>query len=353
LDHLIHGAHGESVSTSRFLFFGALFSFAESSVIYPIELTKTILQVNKSRSSIFCSFSQTFKYIWKHEGMRGFYKGFAWWEIAGLPSQLLFFTSYNYVKHLHLVQNHFSSVPKSYAEKMDIILAGAIADILSMALWSPFDIISSRLQIQRKGEQRYRNGFHAIKLIGQQEGLRGFFRGFGAALLASLPASTTWMFTYEMSKQHLHKAGWGDETPLLHATSGGIAGALSATISNPLEIIKTRMQTQDHTKKGVNLYRSAISGVARIAREEGVLALTKGLMPRLMITVPASAIGLCTYELALRLSRPSNDSLLDKALLDKARAFGSPIGQPSADANTSAWKSKAPTVKDPRMPSLE
>jgi len=278
----------------------------ESALIYPIELSKTVIQVARSKpQTIMGYFLPTLKLIWKTEGIRGFYKGFGWWEFAGLPSQLLFFTSYNYLKHLHFFESHSekTKISKENSQRLDVAFAGAIADIISLTVWSPFDIISQRLQIQR-GKTRYKNGFDAIKKIKQQEGFKGFFRGFGASILASAPTSASWLLTYEQCKLFLSVQG--EDSLFAQVLSGGIAGAVSCFVSNPLELIKTRLQTQDYTIKNQNqqvkLYRNAFSGVVKIIKEEGWLTLTRGLLPRLLITVPSSAIGLFTYELALRLS---------------------------------------------------
>lgn len=72
--------------------------------------------------------------------------------------------------------------------------------------------------------------------------------------------------------------------------SGGLAGTISAVTVTPADVIKTRLQMKNSP------YRGIVDCGQRIVREEGVPALWKGSVPRMMIITPLFAITLTVYE---------------------------------------------------------
>jgi hypothetical protein len=102
-----------------------------------------------------------------------------------------------------------------------------------------------------------------------------------------------------------------DRHPLVHVISGATAGLMAASISNPIDVVKVRLQTQDFIAKTVApgtvtrhtmIYKNTLEGLKIIVREEGFKALTKGLLPKILISMPASGITFVLYETVLKLS---------------------------------------------------
>ncbi|TEB20428.1 hypothetical protein C9890_0069, partial [Perkinsus sp. BL_2016] len=74
--------------------------------------------------------------------------------------------------------------------------AGLIADVVSAPLWTPAEVVSTRLQLQGPGVVAYANTRDAVRRIYATEGVRGFFRGLNASIVAFGPASAIWWGTY-------------------------------------------------------------------------------------------------------------------------------------------------------------
>jgi len=87
-----------------------------------------------------------------------------------------------------------------------------------------------------------------------------------------------------------------DLQPWQHLLIGGISGGFGPTVNNPLDVVKTRIQRQVIHPTHEPKYKGLFQGCAVIAKEEGVIALWKGLTPRLMRIVPGQAITFMTYE---------------------------------------------------------
>jgi hypothetical protein len=82
-------------------------------------------------------------------------------------------------------------------------LAGLWADVCGAIIWCPMDVIKQRLQIQRKSG-KYTGSFQALQYIAREEGLRGLYRGYGAALATYAPFVGIYFATYEKMKKELH-----------------------------------------------------------------------------------------------------------------------------------------------------
>merc|ERR1712130_26165 len=81
----------------------------------------------------------------------------------------------------------------------------------------------------------------------------------------------------------------------LYFVSAGVSGALAAAATHPLDVVKTRLQTQDCLACDNPGYRWPKYGgffgtVREIVRTEGVAALSRGMLPRILYTMPAAAI---------------------------------------------------------------
>jgi solute carrier family 25 citrate transporter 1 len=70
--------------------------------------------------------------------------------------------------------------------------------------------------------------------------------------------------------------------------SGGLAATIGPVATGPFDVMKTRLMAQ--SKTGVIKYKSALHALYLIPKEEGIMAMWKGLLPRLMRIPPGQAI---------------------------------------------------------------
>jgi solute carrier family 25, member 33/36 len=85
--------------------------------------------------------------------------------------------------------------------------------------------------------------FQSLANVYRGEGIRGLWRGLGANLIGVTPSRAVYFSVYNSVKHHLG-ARTGGETPLVHLGSAAMAGVVTATATNPIWVVKVRMQLQ-------------------------------------------------------------------------------------------------------------
>lgn len=151
----------------------------------------------------------------------------------------------------------------------------------------PLDVIKTRLQVQglpKQSQDRVKGSLivNSLKEIIHNEGIRGMYRGLSPTVLALLPNWAVYFTVYEQLKIFLQPQNDPHSEISVGANmiAAAGAGAATATITNPLWVIKTRLQTQGMRPEVVP-YKGTLSALSRIAREEGIRGLYSGLVPAL------------------------------------------------------------------------
>ncbi|KAF6761238.1 mitochondrial carrier protein RIM2 [Ephemerocybe angulata] len=202
------------------------------------------------------------------------------------------------------------------------LVAGGTAGLTTAVLTSPLDVLRTRLQSNfytRPAPATHgptallRNGFQSFAIFGdiaRTEGWRGFFRGLGPSLAGVVPATAIKFHVYGNSKVF-----WGsvlDRKPeenavAVHALAAMTAGVATATATNPIWVVKTRLQLESGAD-GKRRYKSSMDCTRQILKHEGVRGLYKGLSASYLGTVE-TVFHLGLYEqLKPVLSRLMGDS---------------------------------------------
>ncbi|KAL8470759.1 hypothetical protein ACS0TY_033359 [Phlomoides rotata] len=164
--------------------------------------------------------------------------------------------------------------------------AGAAAGAIAATFVCPLDVIKTRLQVHGPPDMHSgRRGsviLVSLQNIVRNEGLKGLYRGLTPTLTALLPNWAVYFTVYGHLKEILHTyEGSQDQLTIssnMVAAAG--AGAATAAVTNPLWVVKTRLQTQG-MRQDVVPYKNIFSALRRIAHEEGFRGWYSGLLPSL------------------------------------------------------------------------
>ena len=199
------------------------------------------------------------------------------------------------------------------------MIGGFMGGVVSTTLLLPLDIVKLRLQVTESTStdpnRKYRS-FRAIRIIGgiiKYEGIAGLYQGLTPAVIGSSVSWGGYFFFYENFKQlyvqYKNKPSTKDDIVNTATTTAQLtsidnfflactSGAIMVGLTNPIWLIKTRMQLQmkraqqqqqqnlgSKSIPAVQPYTGMIDAVRTIIREEGgVKALYKGSGPALLLT---------------------------------------------------------------------
>ncbi len=189
---------------------------------------------------------------------------------------------------------------------MDHLAAGLLAGATSTAVLQPIDVIKVRYQVWNRAYSSLAGAFTSIV---KEEGIRALYKGLAPAMIGSSVSWGLYLHLYERIKGVVASSRHNDGSRLsywenmLAATSAGCSVVM---VTNPIWMIKTRMQLQRESASGtgkapyrgvagtfrsrfgesVAMHRllASADAVRTIIREEGILALYRGIIPAFLLT---------------------------------------------------------------------
>lgn len=154
-----------------------------------------------------------------------------------------------------------------------------------------------RLQQQKgvgKELLKYKGPLHCAKTIVREEGIRGLWAGAVPTICRNGTNQAVMFSVKNGMDQFLWCKYEGDGVTLLpwqSMVSGFLAGFAGPVATGPFDVVKTRLMAQQRGQPGEEVrYRGMGHAFSRIYAEEGLKALWKGLLPRLMRIPPGQAI---------------------------------------------------------------
>ncbi|XP_022597360.1 solute carrier family 25 member 33 [Seriola lalandi dorsalis] len=173
-------------------------AFVTNSLMNPIWMVKTRMQLEKkARGEKKMNALQCARYVYKTEGIRGFYRGLTA-SYAGISETMICFLIYETLKK-HLAKSQFAS-PNSENEKgasdfLRLMLAAAFSKGCASCIAYPHEVIRTRL---REEGSKYKYFFQTGRLIAVEEGYAAFYRGLIPQLIRQIPNTAIVLSTYEL-----------------------------------------------------------------------------------------------------------------------------------------------------------
>ncbi|KAL4890794.1 mitochondrial carrier domain-containing protein [Aspergillus ambiguus] len=197
------------------------------------------------------------------------------------------------------------------------LIAGAAGGMVTAVLTSPLDVLRTRLQTdyyQTQGSKshstpsakpqirpsfyrssllHFRETFDILFSIHRVEGWRGLFKGLGPSLTGVVPASAVKFYTYGNCKRLFPELiGCEKDSTIVHALSAACAGIATGSATNPIWVVKTRLQLD---KVGARRYKGSLDCLSQILQQEGPKGLYRGLTASYLGTIETT-LHLAMYE---------------------------------------------------------
>ncbi|KAK3032276.1 hypothetical protein RJ639_036233 [Escallonia herrerae] len=139
-----------------------------------------------------------------------------------------------------------STAANSVGWQWENATAGAVAGLATVTFSHPLDVVRTRFQVNDgrvTNLPTYKNTPHALFTIARTEGFRGLYAGFYPAVVGSTISWGLYFFFYSKAKQR-YSRDRKELSPGLHLASAAEAGALVCLCTNPVWLVKTRLQLQ-------------------------------------------------------------------------------------------------------------
>ncbi|KAF6235999.1 hypothetical protein HO173_005627 [Letharia columbiana] len=244
------------------------------------------------------------KALWRMGGMRSLFAGNGLNVVKVMPESAIKFGSYEGSKRL-LARLEGHDDPKALKPWTQFFAAG-LGGLISQFCVYPLDTLKFRVQ-----NETIKGGLHGNALIlatarkmWATSGVRSFYRGLPMGLVGMFPYSAIDLTTFEYLKQiisrrkaRLKKCDEDDVTlsNFTTASIGAFSGAFGASTVYPLNLLRTRLQSQ-----GTAIHPPTYTGIwdvtVKTVKGEGIRGLFKGITPNLLKVVPAVSITYVVYD---------------------------------------------------------
>ncbi|CAK4611039.1 unnamed protein product [Aphanomyces euteiches] len=253
----------------------------------PIDVLKVRMQLEvecpiNGKPRRYATFVQGSRTILATEGVRGFLKG--------ITASVLRDGFYSGIRlgAYEPMKEFLGATDPAHTPLHLKVAAGAITGAFGSALANPTDLIKVRMQ----GEgNRYASTRQAFADIWQHEGVKGLWKGVGPTVKRAALLTATQIPSYDHSKHVLLNHEIMEEGAALHFFCSMFAGFMAATVTSPVDVIKTRIM---HQKTVV--YANAFDALRKIVKNEGIAGLYKGWLPNWMRLGPHTMITLMIFE---------------------------------------------------------
>ncbi|KAJ8403094.1 hypothetical protein AAFF_G00360100 [Aldrovandia affinis] len=165
---------------------------------------------------------------------------------------------------------------------------GSVAGAVGATAVYPIDLVKTRMQNQRTsgsfvGELMYKNSFDCFKKVVRYEGFFGLYRGLVPQLLGVAPEKAIKLTVNDFVRGKTTQK-YGTVPLPAEILAGACAGGSQVIFTNPLEIVKIRLQVAGEITTGPRV--SAMS----VIRSLGFFGLYKGAKACFLRDIPFSAI---------------------------------------------------------------
>lgn len=301
----------ETLTVSQHMIAGAIAGMTEHLVMFPVDTVKTRMQsytgvrdYSNGKGGVF----RAMRSIHAQEGFRALWRGAGAVALSAGPAHALYFASYEAIRSRLESRGYKQLAPG---------LAGVASTVVLDAIMTPLDVVKQRMQLNAT---KHTSVSSCIRNVFHTQGISAFFAGYRATLIMNIPFHAVYFTAYETAKKYListrqYRNGnslvhnnneVGGFSASLHCLAGAGAGAAAAAATNPLDVVKTRLQTQGEV--GARRYMGMAHALKAIAVEEGTSGLMRGVRARMMFHAPAAAVCWTTYEFFKHTMDPNNSN---------------------------------------------
>lgn len=147
---------------------------------------------------------------------------------------------------------------------------------MASTVTNPLEVIKTQLQSSNTALLETKSPVGIAKAIVKQDGIAGFWRGLPPTLVGIIPSRSAYFYAYQQVKKLLSPR-LPEGSPGNALVAGFMAGIAGNTLTNPIWMVRTRMQLMVDSDAGQRMYNGYMDAVKTIFKEEGIGGFYKGI----------------------------------------------------------------------------
>jgi hypothetical protein len=252
-----------------------------SLAVFPIDLVNTIVKANPIHQPA----RTVVRDVYRKHGLQGFYKGGTMIFYELLPSNFVYFFTYDYLnkKSVDWFDRH-----QLKCKWIIPIATSFLAEVSCLFIYVPMDTILTRMQSHHPA-YNYRSVWDGIRSIYQTEGLLRFYYSSHLTFIYSLVFTVLQFTNYEWFKTFYQRKSGGKEFGIAPSLLGTFfSTSIAVLLSNPVDTLVIQHQM---TNFATNENATTWSILKEEYRQRGLRIFTRHIGLRLM---SLNAFGLAT-----------------------------------------------------------
>ncbi|TFK26961.1 mitochondrial carrier [Coprinopsis marcescibilis] len=274
---------------------GAIAGISEILTFYPLGLqVKTRIQLDTGKSK---GLVGTFRSIVKEEGFATLYRGLVPPLLLEAPKRAVKFAANDFWGKTFLDLFGESKMTQNIS-----ILTGATAGATESFVVVPFELVKIRLQDKAQASL-YKGPMDVVRQIVRKDGLLGLYAGMESTFWRHVYWNAGYFGTIYQVKSLLPKPKSKESELFNNFVSGAIGGFAGTVVNTPFDVVKSRIQGGVRVPGEPLKYNWTYPALLTIAREEGLGALYKGFVPKVLRLAPGGGVLLLVVEATLGIFR--------------------------------------------------
>jgi len=264
---------------------GGIAGLLMEGVLHPIDTIRTRLKAN---TKIYQPFLRQVTKMYRNEGPFSYFRGLTCTLYGSFISNASYFWIYEKLKYM-LIQDKILSASTAP------FLAAFVGGFTSDFIYLPFDVIRTRMQL-KPGVYDYKNFIDGFRKIVRYEGVTTLYLGGPVFFTLSGILTSLTFGCYEIFHKAL-KPFFSTEQEVnipLSICSSALAASVAAFVTNPLDVLVTRMQSVNTTVQDPYTIKGLVK---KIYKNEGLTGFMKGVSGTVGYYAISSIILFPTYEL--------------------------------------------------------
>ncbi|KAI0310809.1 organic acid transporter [Amylostereum chailletii] len=272
---------------------GAIAGISEILTFYPLGVVKTRMQLETGKSSH--GLLGSFQNIIKQEGFGRLYRGLVPPLLLEAPKRAVKFAANDFWGNTYKSLTGEKQMTQNLA-----IATGCSAGATESVVVVPFELVKIKLQDK---SSTFAGPMDVVKQVIKREGVLGLYAGMEATFWRHVWWNGGYFGSIFQVRAMMPKAESPQAQLFNNFVSGAIGGFIGTAINTPFDVVKSRIQSVAKVPGVVPKYNWTYPALVTMAREEGLAALYKGFVPKVLRLAPGGGVLLLVVEFTLDIFR--------------------------------------------------